>query len=74
MKNQFMAVIRGKLMFYGSGKHDGDIQGRHEHTAKEAKFMNLFDIMLLLFCGKGHHVTCDSAYMDDIMAQIAQNV
>ena len=27
-----------------------------------------------LFRGKGHYVTCDSAYMGDIMALIACNV
>ena len=42
------------------------------------KFVNLlFDtmLMLLLFCGKGHHVTCDLTYIgDDIMTQIACNI
>ena len=40
------------------------------------KFVNLlFDTMLLLFCGKGHHVTCDLTYIgDDIMTQIACNI
>ena len=32
-------------------------------------------LMLLLFCGKGHHVTCDLTYIgDDIMTQIACNI
>lgn len=53
------------------GKHDNDLQGRHSHTAGEQKFVNLFDIMLSSFCGKGHYVTCDSTYMGDIMALIA---
>ena len=47
---------------YG-GKHDGNIQGRHQHIVEETKFVNLFDIMRSLFHGKGHHVTCDSAYI-----------
>ena len=53
----------------------GNILGRHQYTTKEAKFVNLFDIniMLVLFHG-GQHVTCDSAYMGNIMAQIACNI
>ena len=50
------------------------IQRWNEHTTKEAKFMNLFDIIQSSFCGKGHHVTCDSDYMGDIMAQISWNI
>ena len=63
-----LAVTSGKLMFYKlyartyGGASDGDIQGQHEHTHNEAKFVNLFDMMLSNFFGKGHHVTCDSAY------------
>ena len=57
---------------YG-GVSDGDIeQGRHEHTQNEAKFVNLFDMMLSNFFGKGHHVTCDLVYMGDNMAQVSQ--
>jgi len=55
---------------YG-GTSDGTIQGRHEHTQNEAKFVNLFDMMLSNFFGKGHHVMCDSAYMGDNMAQVS---
>ena len=58
-----MAVTHQKLMFhklyarmYG-GKHNGNIQGWHKHNVNKAKFCNLFNIMLSLFCGKGHHAT-----------------
>ena len=49
-------------------------KARHEHTAGQQKLVNLFDIMLSSFQGKGHHVTCDLAYMGDIMALIARNL
>ena len=73
-----IAVTRGKLQFYKlyarcyGGKIDGDLQGHHSHTARQQKFVNLFDIMLSQFRGNGHHVTCDSAYMGDII-QNGQN-
>ena len=75
-----MAVTHGKLILYKlyawtyGGKHDddGDIQDWHKHTQNEAKFVNRFDIMPSSFHRKGHHVTCDSAYiMGDNMAQIS---
>ena len=75
-----LAITRGKLQFYKlyarcyGGKDDGDIQGRHQHTVGQQKFINLFDIMLSSFRGNGHYVTCDSAYMGNIMALIAHNV
>ena len=75
-----LAITRGKLQFYKlyartyGGKDDGDLQGRHSHTAGQQKFVNLFEIMLAQFRGKGHHLTCDSAYMGDIMALISRNV
>ena len=59
-----MDVTRGKLMFdklyactytYGE-KNDNDIQGRHEHTEKEAKLVNPFQIMLSSFCGSPYNV------------------
>ena len=58
---------------YG-GASDGNIQGWHEHTQNEAKFVNLFDMMLSNFFGKGHHVTCDLAYTGDNMAQVSQKI
>ena len=36
------------------------------------KWVNLYNIMLDPFKGKGHNVTMDSAYMGDIMAQIGR--
>ena len=75
-----LAVTRGKLQFYKlyaqmyGGKLDNDLQSHHSHAAGQQKFVNLFNIMLLSFRGKGHHVTCDSAYMGDIMALIARNL
>ena len=58
---------------YG-GASDGGIQDRHEHTQNEAKFVNLFDMMLSNFFGRGYHVTCDSAYMGDNMAQVSRKI
>ena len=37
-------------------------------------FVKLFDLMLSSFQGKEYYVTCDSAYRDDIMALIAENI
>ena len=57
------AATFGNLMFYKlyartyGGKHNGNIQGWHKHNINKAKFCNLFNIMLSLFCGKGHHAT-----------------
>ena len=53
---------------------DGDIQGWYEHTQNKAKFVNLFDIMLSNFCGKGRHVMCDSVYMGENMAQVSRKI
>ena len=61
-------------MYGGSASDAGDIQGRHEHTQNEAKFINLFDMMLSNFFGRGHHVTCDLAYMGNNMAQVSRKI
>ena len=54
---------------------DSDIQGWYdEHTQNKAKFVNLFDIMLSIFFGKGRHVMCDSVYMGENMAQVSQKI
>ena len=56
------------------GASDGNIQGYHEHTQNKAKFVTLFDMMLSNFFGKGHHVTCDSTYMGNNMAQVSRKI
>ena len=56
---------------YG-GQNDGDLSSTcHENCVSDQKFVNLFDIMLHLFKSQGRCVTCDPAYMSDIMAQIS---
>ena len=56
---------------YG-GKSDKDLDQKCTHTVTVQKFVNLLDIILDDFKGKGHHITMDSAYMGDIMAQIGR--
>ncbi len=66
-------VTKGPLSTYKlfvrayGGKTDGDLDGKHQNTATTQKWVNLYDIMLGNFKGKGHCVTMDSAYMGDIM-------
>ena len=43
------------------------------HTGTMKKWVNLLDIMLDAFKGAGCHVTMDSSYMGDIMAQIGRS-
>ena len=76
-----LAITFGVLKFYKlfarcyGGREDEDISlHRHENCATDQKFVNLYDMMLDPFKDKGHCVTCDSAYMSNIMAQIACDV
>ena len=57
---------------YG-GKSDGDLNKETENASTLQKWINLYNIMLHQFKGKGRGVTMDSAYMGDIMAQIGQS-
>ena len=60
-------------MLWGGGK-DGDLSNtRHENVLTDQKWINLYDMMLTPFKGNGHCVTCDSAYMGDIIAQVSHN-
>jgi hypothetical protein len=54
------------------GKTDENLQSRHENVVTTQKWVNLMDIILDEFKGKGHCVTMDSAYMGDVMAQIGR--
>jgi hypothetical protein len=54
------------------GKTDDNLQSRHENVVSTQKWVNLMDIILDEFKGKGHCVTMDSAYMGDVMAQIGR--
>ena len=56
---------------YGGAKDD-DLDGIHDHTLNLQKWVNLYDLILKPFKGKGRCVTMDSAYMSDIMAQIGR--
>ena len=56
------------------GKHDADLSAtRHENCVTDQKWVHLYDMMLTLFKGNGHCVTCDLAYMGDTMAQVSRN-
>lgn len=57
---------------YG-GQTDEDLTKPTEHCASMQKWINLYDAMLDPFKGKGHWVTCDSAYMGEILADISRN-
>ena len=56
---------------YGGAKDD-DLDGTHTNTSNLQKWVNLYDMILKPFKGKGRCVTMDSAYMSDIMAQIGR--
>ena len=57
---------------YGGAKDDDLSNKRHENTSNLQKWINLYNLMLEPFKGKGRGVTMDSAYMGDIMAQIGR--
>jgi hypothetical protein len=58
---------------YG-GKHDEGLKHCHENTATTQKWVNLYNDMLEAFKGFGMCCTLDSAYMGDILGQIARDV
>ena len=43
----------------------------HENVVTNQKWINLYDMMSTPFKGKGYCVTCDSAYMGDIIAHVS---
>ena len=56
------------------GKGGGDLSNvRHENVLTDQKGINLYDMMLTSFKGNGDCVTCDSAYIGDIIAQVLRN-
>jgi hypothetical protein len=73
-----LCVTRGPMATYKlfvrafGGKTDSDLAGRHLNCGTTQKWVNLYNIMLHPFKGRGHNVTMDSAYMGDIMAQIGR--
>jgi hypothetical protein len=56
---------------YG-GKHNDGLNKRHRNTANTQKWVNLYNEMLHDFKGFGVCCTLDSAYMGDILGQIAR--
>ena len=56
---------------YG-GKYDDDLGHTTVHTGTIQKWVNLLDEMLGDFKGKGHYVTMDLAYVEDISAQVGR--
>ena len=55
---------------YGGAKDEDLSSTKHANTSNLQKWVNLYNIMLEPFKGKGRYVTIDNAYMSDIMAQI----
>ena len=57
-----------------AGKLDTNLsKTRHVNVVTDQKWINLYVIMLKPFNGNGHYVTCDSACMGDIIAQVSRN-
>ena len=56
---------------YGGAKDD-NLNGIHSNTSNLQKWVNLYDLILQPFKGKGRCVTMDSVYMSEIMAQIGR--
>ena len=73
-----LCVTEGPLASYKlfsrvyGGKSDDDLNKETENASTLQKWINLYNIMLHPFKGKGRGVTMDSAYMGDIMAQIGR--
>ena len=68
-----LALYKLYARCYG-GKPDTDLsQTRHVNVVTDQKWINLYEIMLKPFHGNGYCVTCDSAYMGDIIAQVSRN-
>ena len=55
---------------YGGAKNEDLSNNKHTNTTNLQKWVNLYNLILEPFKGKGRCVTMDSAYMSDIMAQI----
>ena len=53
---------------YGGAKDEDLSNKKHANTSNLQKWVNLYNIMLDSFKGKGLYVIMDSAYMNDIMA------
>ena len=75
-----LCITYGKLVTYKlhvrvyGGKHDAGLNKTHQNTANTQKWVNLYDKILDAFKGLGMCCTMDSAYMGDILAQIAREV
>ena len=66
-----LALYKVYVRVYG-GKSDKDLSQTSTHTGKVQKRVNLLNKMLDAFRNAGHHVTMDSVYMGNIMAQIGR--
>ena len=64
-----LALYKVHVRVYGD-KSDEDLLQTSTHTGTVKKWVNLLNEMLDAFKNVGHHVTMDSAYMVNIMAQI----
>ena len=58
---------------YGGATDEG-LNHTTSYTGSTQKFINLLQIFLQDFMGRGHYVTMDSAYMGDLMAQIGREI
>ena len=68
-----LATFKLHCRIYG-GKHDEGLNYVNENTATMQKWVNLYDEMFEEFKGRGMCCTLDSAYMSDIIAQVAREV
>ena len=66
-----LATYKLHVRTYG-GADDKDLANKSPHTVSLQKWVNLLDVILDSYKGKGHCVTMDSAYMGDIMAQVGR--
>ena len=75
-----LCVTHGDLASYKlytrcyGGKLDTNLsKTRHVNVVTDQKWINLYEMMLKRFNGNRHCITCDSAYMCDIIAQVSHN-
>ena len=66
-----LSIFKLHAHVYG-GAEDDNLNGIHNNTSNLQKWLNLYDLILQPFKGKGRCVTMDSTYMSDIMAQIGR--
>jgi len=72
-----MCVTKGPLKSYMlhirvyGGKTDSDIKKINPHVGSQQVFINLLEVFLEYYMGRGCTCTMDSAYMGELLAQVA---